>query len=320
MSVDLSLIIPNTCRSLLDKEDAKKCFNDTIERIVKYFHGRRNFITEITIAEEENEEHDLEYSFEIPIINISVNMHAGFWDIWPVADYCSYFYPYAKDIFGKPRFWPRDICFNAAMAFGFNEGWICDDNHSWNCELSENTESTFEDWVVYGDTAEDGILYELDVMDFADVDYSKHMYPDYHEKYHDDFKECHAVLEVIRKKFPEYEILLINEPLRDYVLAAKGEELYLLNIETGESLTDLPIDDCNARFNGAGIQVFCGKESAFFNQKGQQLTEFRVGDFSWQWDPRPNRGIQQIVIDKATGRIFQPDGTTLDLPCISNRK
>lgn len=89
MSVDLSLIIPNTCRSLLDKEDAKKCFNGTIDRIVKYFRGRRNFITEITIAEEENEDHDLEYSFEIPILNISVYMHAGFWDIWPVADYRS---------------------------------------------------------------------------------------------------------------------------------------------------------------------------------------------------------------------------------------
>lgn len=43
MSVDLSLIIPNGCRSLRDKEDAKKCFISTIERIVQYFYGRRNF-------------------------------------------------------------------------------------------------------------------------------------------------------------------------------------------------------------------------------------------------------------------------------------
>lgn len=312
MSVDLSLIIPNNCRSLRDKEDAKRCFYDTIERIVKYFHGRRNFITDITISDEENEEHDLEYSFEIPILNISAIMHAGFWDVWPVANYSSYFYPYAKDMFGKARFWPRDCCFNAALVFGFNEGWICDEFHSWNSELSENTESTFDDWVVYGETVEDSILYELDAMAFADVDY-----PDYELKYHDDFKECHAVLDVVRKKFPEYEILLIDEPLRDYVLAAKGKELYLLNIETGKSLTELPIDDCNACFNGAGIQVFCGKESAFFNMKGKQLTPFRVGDFSWKWDPRPYRNVEIIVIDKATGEIYQPDGTILNLPCIS---
>ena len=49
MSVDLSLIIPNKCRSLRDTDNAKKCFDDTINYIVKHFHGRKQFVTEISM-------------------------------------------------------------------------------------------------------------------------------------------------------------------------------------------------------------------------------------------------------------------------------
>ena len=46
MSVDLSLIIPNKCRSLRDKNDAKKCFNNEyktepiIDAILRQFDAR----------------------------------------------------------------------------------------------------------------------------------------------------------------------------------------------------------------------------------------------------------------------------------------
>lgn len=312
MSVDLSFILPNSCRSLQDKEDAKKCFNDTIERIVKYFHGRKYFITEVIMNEEETDEHDLEYSFEIPALNVTANMYAGFWDIWIVANYSSYFYPFAKDMFGKPRSWPRDICFNVALAFGFKEGWICDEYHSGNSLLTEDTDTTFEDWIGYGRTAEDSILHEFNMMDFAETNYSMRIHPDYKAKYHDDFKECHAVLEAIRRRFPEYEILLMEGSLKDFALAAKDGGFYLLNVVTGKCLTDFPIDQYNDRFNGAGFQVFRGEESAFFNKYGKQLTEFRVGEFCWDWDPRPNRDCEQIIIDRASRKIYQVDGTSVD--------
>ena len=112
MSIDLSLILPNKCRSLRDKEEAQACFYDTMDRIVSYFHGRKELISEII---------------------------AG-----------------------------------------------------------------------------------------------------------------------------EYEILLIEYPLRDYGLVAKEDGLFFLNLRTGKMLTDFPIDNCRADFNGAGIQLFKGKESAFF--------------------------------------------------------
>ena len=311
MSVDLSLLIPNKCRSLRDKEDARKCFNEMMERIVRFFHGRKQFIKEITIneQEEENEYYDIEYSFEIPLLNITVYLHAGYWDIWPVASYCHYFIPYATDMLGKPCMWARYVCFNTILAFGQKEGWICDEYHSWNSGLEEKEDTTFEDWKTYGESDEDSSVYEFEVMDFADVDPYNKKWPDYQSKYHDNYKDCFALLNAIKKVFPEYDILSIEEPLEGYVVAAKDDEIYFLNYRTGESLTDFPIDDCRNDFNGAGFQIFRGEQSAFFCKGGKQLTEFRIGDFSWEWDVSGNFSLRQIITDKATGRRFFTDGT-----------
>lgn len=209
MSVDLSLIIPNNCQSLRDTQNARKCFDDTIDSVIKHFHGRKQFVTEISIRSNEDDPDDIEYSFGIPFLNITAYMHSGFWDIWPVAGYSQYFFPFNTDMFGKPRTWPREVCFNTLLAFGHTEGWICDEFHSWNCKL-EDFGSTFEDWKAYGENDEDSIIHEFDIMRFADVDPKKGIWPDYDRKYHDSYKECHDVLNAIRSRFPEYDILSIN--------------------------------------------------------------------------------------------------------------
>lgn len=238
-------------------------------------------------------------------------MHSGFWDIWPVAGYSQYFFPFNTDMFGKPRTWPREVCFNTLLAFGHTEGWICDEFHSWNCKL-EDFDSTFEDWKAYGKNDEDSIIHEFDIMRFADVDPKKGIWPDYDRKYHDSYKECHDVLNAIRSRFPEYDIFSISNPLPDCALAAKNDELFILNYETGSCLTGNPIDNCRTDFNGAGIQVFKGEKSAFFNMEGEQLTDFRVGNFSWKWDTRCIYAFRQIIIDEATGRKFLSDGTSYE--------
>lgn len=311
MSVDLSLIIPNNCQSLRDAQNAKKCFDDTIDSVIKHFHGRKQFVTEISIRSNEDDPDDIEYSFGIPFLNITAYMHSGFWDIWPVAGYSQYFFPFGIDMFGKPRTWPREVCFNTLLAFGHTEGWICDEFHSWNCKL-EDFGSTFEDWKAYGENDEDSIIHEFDIMRFADVDPQKGIWPDYDRKYHDSYKECHDVLNAIRSRFPEYDTLSISNPLPDCALAAKNNELFILNYETGSCLTGNPIDNCRTDFNGAGIQVFKGEKSAFFNMEGKQLTDFRVGNFSWKWDTRCIYAFRQIIIDEATGRKFLSDGTSYE--------
>lgn len=314
MSVDLSLIIPNNCSSLRDKDDAKKCFEETIERVIKYFRGRKQFVTEIIINQEEIDDEEagiyetIEYSFRIPLLNITAYMHAGFWDIWINARYSGYFYPYEIDTNGFPRIWPRENCFNTLLVFGCKEGWVCDEYHSWNSNIDEY-ESTFEEWMAYGESQEDSMVHEFNVMDFADVDPYNNKWPNYKCKYHDSFKEYHEKLSFYKKKFPEYNILTIDEPLDGFLFVSKDENLYLLNIETGERFTDFPIDNCRNNFNGAGFQIFRGEKSAFFNNAGKQLTDFRVGDFSWEWDSRENHILDKIITDLATGTKFLLDGT-----------
>lgn len=310
MSVDLSLIIPNKCRSLRDCDEAKQCFYDTIDHIIKYFHGRKQFVTNIYIKEEDDDDEFnlIEYSFEIPLLNITAYMHAGFWDIWPVARYSQYFYTYDKDMYGKPRIWTREVCFNTLLAFGHKEGWICDEFHSWNSEL-DDVDSTFEDWKSYGSKSEDGIIHEFNVMDFTDFCPEEQKWPEYFSKYHDDYKECHAVWDALGLKFPQYEFLAKIIPLPNHYLVAQGDDLYILDIESGKLLIDFPIDNCHADFNGAGVQIFRGEKSAFFSIEGKQLTDFRVGKFSWKWATCPKHFLGQIITDEATGKMFLNDGT-----------
>lgn len=196
MSVDLSLIIPNNCQSLRDTQNARKCFDDTINSVIKHFHGRKQFVTEISIRSNEDDPDDIEYSFGIPFLNITAYMHSGFWDIWPVAGYSQYFFPFGIDLFGKPRTWPREVCFNTLLAFGHTEGWICDEFHSWNCGL-DDYDSTFEDWKAYGKNDEDSIIHEFDIMRFADVDPKKGIWPDYDLKYHDSYKNSRIVFSCV---------------------------------------------------------------------------------------------------------------------------
>lgn len=151
MSVDLSLIIPNNCQSLRDTQNARKCFDDTIDSVIKHFRGRKQFVTDIIISTNEEDPNYIKYSFEIPLLSITAEMHYGFWDIWPVASYNHYFIPFNTDMLGKPRIWAREVCFNTLLAFGHTEGWICDEFHSWNCGL-DDYDSTFEDWKAYGKT------------------------------------------------------------------------------------------------------------------------------------------------------------------------
>jgi hypothetical protein len=316
MGVDLSLILPNECYDIWDNALATKVFYKKIAEIAEYFGGRESFVEDICIhnsdspdwgrfcTSSEGPEDLLEYSFELPLIHATCLLRQGYWDIWIMSRYSTYFWPYSVDINGHIRSWPREDAFDVARIFGFSEGWICDEYHSWNSPLDEDPNASFEKWCAYGDSIEDAQVYEFDLSIFKG---RMEQVLDYHRKYHDLFSECHALVAILEQKYPGYKILSLNRP-KNWVLAAKDKELYVLDPTTGESLTPFPIDCCHANFNGAGFSVSKGEERAFFNRQGKQLTEFRKGGFRWSW--AEGIGLSTIVIkDEASGRLFLSDGT-----------
>lgn len=316
MGVDLSLILPNECHDIRDNALALKIFNETIQRIKSYFGGRDGFVENIEIYNSDSpdwgeyyhsDEYIGEYSFELPIINATCLLKQGYWDIWPMSRYSSYFWPYSKDINGNIRLWPREDAFDIARIFGFSEGWVCDEYHSWNSCLEDDGGTSFEKWCAYGEDEEDATVHEFDLGMFKG---SLEVEPDYHAKYHDSFKECHALVETYEQMYPQYQLLTLGRPIGVFALAFKDKELYVVNLMTGESLTPFPIDCCHADFNRAGFTLSKGVERAFFNREGKQLTDFRKGNFSWRWDRESP--LTQVIIDHASGRHFLTDGT--DVP------
>ena len=317
MSVDLSLILPNECYDIWDNALATKVFYKKIEEIAEYFGGRESFVEDICIhnsdspdwgrfrTSSEDPEDLLEYSFELPLIHATCLLRQGYWDIWIMSRYSTYFWPYSVEINGHIRSWPREDAFDVARIFGFSEGWVCDEYHSCNSPLDEDPNASFEKWCAYGDSIEDAQVHEFDLSIFKG---RMEQVLDYHPKYHDLFRECHALVATLEQKYPDYKILSLGRPGRNWVLTAKGKELYVLDPTTGESLTPFPIDCCHANFNGAGFSVSKGEERAFFNRQGKQLTEFRKGGFRWSW--AEGLGLSTIVIkDETSGRLFLNDGT-----------
>ncbi len=322
MSVDLSLIIPNDCRSIRDKSESRKCFDDLINNIKHYFHGK-NFITDIEIIEDDDPDWECyEYSFQIPLLNTVVYLNSGYWIIDFFCRYSYYFEPLGKDILGNPRIWPRDLCFNVLLLFGIKGAYICADYYGSDCDLFGKDKVTIDDWKKYSNFKQEDKVYDFNIKDFPiNHDGYYNSISDYKNKYYDDFKQCHQVFDILKNRFPEYEILVYKTPLDNYLLVAKGDNLFFINKENGNRLTDFPVDFCNAKFNGAGVQIFRGEESAFFNSEGEQLTDFRIGDFSWKWgysDEDYLRGqkdkYRQIIIDHVTNRLFLSDGT--DVTCM----
>ena len=254
MSVNLSLILPNECYDIWDNALATKVFYKKIEEIAEYFGGRKTFVENICIhnsdspdwgrfrTSSEDPEDLLEYSFELPLIHATCLLRQGYWDIWIMSRYSTYFWPYSVDINGHIRSWPREDAFDVARIFGFSEGWICDEYHSWNSLLDEDPNASFEKWCAYGDSIEDAQVHEFDLSIFKG---RMEQVLDYHRKYHDLFSECHALVATLEQKYPDYKILSLNRP-KNWVLAAKGKELYVLDPTTGESLTPFPIDCCHA--------------------------------------------------------------------------
>lgn len=226
MGVDISFIIPNKLRSKRNHKENVRYLDETIAQVKSYFRGKERFVTnrmvereDMDYANEYSDDEDTIYSFEIPILDAELELRSGYWDVETYVHYCRYFL-YRLDKIGYKRVHLRETCFDIARILGYDEAWVCDEFHSWNCDLCDNMDATFNDWLKY-----DGAVNEYDIS--IAKSYDEKGWPDYESKYHDVFKECKEQLNYYQKRFPTYEILTLSS-IGDYLLAAQGDNLYLI--------------------------------------------------------------------------------------------
>lgn len=321
MGVDISFIIPNKMRSKRIHKDNVRCLDETIAQVKKYFRGRERFVTSRIVEREDSDskyvpkdDFDTIYSFCVPYFDAEFELHCGYWDIETYYHYCRYFL-YTIDNTGQKCVILRNVFFDIARILGYDEGWVCDEYHSWNCGLEEN--DGFEEWLKYpkdGDKDE-SMVHEYDIS--IAKSYNEIQKLDYKSKYHDTFKECRELFNHYQEVFPAYEIVTISQA-GDYILAAQGDDLYLLNVNTGDRLTDFPIDGCDNTLNCGDFVVYKGKESALFTKEGKQVTPFREGTFTWDWHHKRFQPCDDIVItDEATGHKYLSDGSRIYTNMIS---
>lgn len=310
MGVDISFIMPNGLRTKRNHEENVRSLDQTIKKVERYFRGKKHFVANRYVEKEESDSKymsdeicDTEYSFSLPFfVDAKFDLHCGYWDIETFFHYCRYFL-YNLDNMGRKRVHQREVLFDIARILGYDEGWVCDEYHSWNSGLGED--DGFEEWKQYGDE-EDSTIYEYDLSIAKSFDEIQLL--DEKSKYHDTFKECRELLAYYQNMFPQYEILTITDVF-DCILVAQGYDIYLLNVKTGKLFVDYPIDGCGDCVNGGGIVIYKGKKCALFTCEGKQVTKFRNGGFNWEW--KSSRYDDIIITDEATGRKYLSDGSEI---------
>lgn len=274
MGVDIALLIPTKVRSIRDHKDCVQCLDDTIAQIERYFHGKKHFVGG-RYVERENE--DLlsqfspdeltSYSFSTPFLDNSVfELCNGAWCVTNGYRYIAYFYKY-KDEHSRWRSWLREIAFDVARMLGRKDIWLCGDLLA-STFFDDDGNSSFERWKEYCDEGIPSTVFEFDFTKSKDV--NDKGFPDW-EKYHDSFKECFELLQEYQERFPQYEILTIH-PIGGYILLADGDDIFLVNPDTGKRLTYFPIDGIK-QYDNDSVTIYHGDNYAKFDFTGKQIQE-----------------------------------------------
>lgn len=276
MGVNIALLIPVEVKIRRNHIQCVQCLDDTISQVENFFHGKKHFTTG-RYVEKENEDllsqfnsEGLDwYSFEVPFLDhSSFDLCNGAWSISNGYRYSSYFFKY-KDKLGRWRSWVREIVFDAVRMLGKNEIWLGGDELT-STFIENEDDSSFEAWKEYSDEYIPSTIYEFD---FAKAkSYEEESFPEYEEKYHDSFKECYDLLKEYQECYPQYEILSIH-PIGGYIIIAAGNDIYLMDPDTGCFLTNFPIDGIK-EYDDKSVTIYRGDKYAKFDFNGKKLTEY----------------------------------------------
>ncbi len=140
----------------------------------------------------------------------SIQLYRGFWFIGTAYRFSQYL---SCDFV-------RRMFFDFTNALGGEDGWSCDDNHSWNCSKFNIDEEDFDQWLKMANKAGIG-EYSKDVQIGNPCEYNI---------FYDSFDDLKAELKQLQERFPDYQINTISTIGECFIRAIREGKLYLLVI------------------------------------------------------------------------------------------
>lgn len=267
--MDITHIIRHDFSNFQDFDASLEFVKNTIETLKKNLHlyGTDDFF--------EFREYDGEITFSLPIYDVELTLHNGFWQMESFYHYCQIVMHHG-DYFGLRR-----KTFDIVRALGKTEAWYAEERYTWNGGNIEDPKVAFEEWIIFAENKYKKSIPEYDqeaIVKQGDV----HI-PDYEPLYHDSFKECLELFEAEQSRLGEYKLLGLTFIGKGYYRCVKEGGLFLIDSETLNSLFDEPVEAILQSLNGPEFIVLKNGLSAVFDMNGNQLTDYVKGKFDWKW-------------------------------------
>jgi hypothetical protein len=236
MGVDITHIIRHKFENIKDHDATLRYAKDTIESLKKKLC--------LNAPEEYFEfmDDDEGIKFRLPVYDIEMSLHNGFWQIESFYHYCQIVMHHGD------YFWLRRLTFDIARALGQKEAWYAEEYYTWNGGNIEDVNVPFREWISFVEKTYKKPIPEFDqeaIIKQGDV----HI-PDYEPIYHDTFKECFDLFEKEQSRLGDYELLGLSLIGNGYYRCAKDGGLFLVNSETLKTMFDEPIESMLQSLNG----------------------------------------------------------------------
>lgn len=238
MSVYLFLIVPNQFTDVRNLSASLAELNRIKQKLQNHYKISDRYKIEYEY-ETEPEYPSFHYMYEIDNISNAdfwIHLHNGFIEIG--------FVKYAQYFLGdEGRSWARDHFFDIVFALGEKQAFVASEFHYHNY--------CYGSGVGYGDPEFDFEYWRKEFPNTQDFDASWmitedfSLIPDDDSVFLDRFEDCWERLDVLRRRFPDCEILGISEVNEWYIPVLKEGKFNLIHKETG---MEMPCDDVEAAF------------------------------------------------------------------------
>ncbi len=142
-----------------------------------------------------------ELCFQLPIYDVEISLHSGFWQVESFYHYCQ-LVRYQGDYFRL-----RASTYDLARVLRQEEAWYATEYYTWNGGKCETLESTFEEWYEQATKA-----YGKPISEFnPSAIIAQRDYPDYEPIYHDSFLECRASFDHLQSDLSGYRFPYLAE-------------------------------------------------------------------------------------------------------------
>lgn len=289
MGVDITHVVRHEFENLKDHDATLRYAKDIIETLKKKLY--------LYVPDEyfEFRDDDDGIRFNLPVYDVEMSLHNGFWQIESFYHYCQIVMHHGN------HFWLRRLTFDIARALGQKEAWYAEEYYTWNGGNIEDVEVPFREWITFAEKT-----YKKPIPEFNQETIIKqgdvHLV-DYEPIYHDSFKECFDLFEIEQSRLGEYELLGLTLIGNGYYRCAKDGGLYLINSETLKPMFNEPVESILRSLNGPEFIILKDGMSAVFGMDGNQLTDYVKGQFYWKWGDHdfPNDKSTRIIYNEEAG-------------------